>query len=69
MNFTGSIRVLIIASALMLWIGAVATASEQTDGEEATPPVEASPPAAPADDAENEGGEAPAEEAEEASDS
>jgi hypothetical protein len=69
MDASGSFRFLIVTSALLLWVGAVATAGETTEAEEGQTPVEASSPAAPADDAPGEGGEAPTEESEEASES
>jgi len=76
MRVNGAFRFLICASALLLWVGAVATAGEQSEADEGqTPPVEAAPPASSDDDAaaadeaaaEDEGGEAPAEEPEEGS--
>ncbi len=70
MRMNGAFRFLICASALLLWVGAVATAGEQPTAEEGqTPPIEAAPPASSDDDAavEEEGGEAPAEELEEGS--
>ena len=70
MDTIGSFRFLIIASALLLWVGAVATAGEPAETEEGqTPPIEASPPAAPGDDAADEAEEAPSEESEETSES
>jgi hypothetical protein len=68
MRINGAFRFLIFASALLLWVGAVATAGEQSEAEEGQiPPIEAAPPASSDDDAvdEEEGGEAPAEEPEE----
>ena len=70
MKMNSAFRFLAIASAVVLWVGAVATADESAEAEEGkTPVLEAAPPAAPdADAAEAEdGGEAPAEESEESS--
>jgi hypothetical protein len=70
MRINEAFRFLIFASALFLWVGAVATAGEQSAVEEGqTPPVEAAPPASSDDDAaaEEGEGEAPAEEPEEGS--
>ncbi|MFQ5418598.1 MAG: hypothetical protein ACE5FL_16340 [Myxococcota bacterium] len=68
MRADGAFRFLSVATALVLWVGAVAIAGETTESEEGqTPAAEAAPPAAPDDDAagEDAGGEAPAEESEE----
>ena len=65
MRINGAFRFLIFASALLLWVGAVATADEQSEAEEAqTPAVEAAPPASSDEDVAvvEQGGEAPAQE-------
>jgi hypothetical protein len=70
MRINGAFRFLICASAFLLWVGAVATAGEQSPADdEQAPPVEVAPPASADDDAaaEEEGGEAPAEQPEEGS--
>jgi hypothetical protein len=66
MRINGALRFLIFASALLLWVGAVATAGEQSEAEEAqTPPVEAAAPPASSDEdvaVAEQGGEAPEQE-------
>jgi hypothetical protein len=60
MDISGSFRFLVMTAALLMWIGAVATAGETVEADEVpTPPVDAGPPPAPADDALDEGEEAP----------
>jgi len=69
MQMNGSFRFLVGASALLLWVGAVATVGEQSAAESDEPPaVEAAPPSDTQDAAGEAGGEeAPSEEADQAS--
>ena len=77
MRINGAFRFLIFASALLLWVGAVATADEPSEAEQAqtpaveaqTPAVEAAPPASSDEDAAvvEQGGEPPAQEPDEGS--
>jgi hypothetical protein len=69
MRGDGMFRFLSIATALVLWMGAVATAEETSDSEKGqTPAAESAPPAAPDGAADEDGGgEAPEEGSEEES--